>query len=103
MIKIIIKLLLAGILIGCIFKVPYGYFQFVRIAGCIGFCWLAYIEHEEKKSITAILSIVCAILLNPIFKIHFARKTWNNIDISIAVFLGLWVIFDLRYLYLNRK
>jgi len=88
----IIKILIAALLIGCLFEVPYGYFQFIRIAGCIGFCYLAYKELEEKRSITGIFSVVCAILLNPVFKIHFTRKTWNNIDVVIALGLIIWTI-----------
>ena len=62
---VIIKLLIAALLIGCLFNVPYGYFQFIRIAGCIGFAYLAYNEFNYKRNITGILSVACAILLNP--------------------------------------
>ena len=90
----IIKILIAALLIGCLFKVPYGYFQFIRIAGCIGFCYLAYKEFEEKRTTTGLLSVAFAILLNPVFKIHFTRKIWNNIDLVIAIGLIIWVIFE---------
>lgn len=89
-----IKLLIAALLIGCLLKVPYGYFQFVRIAGCIGFCYLAYKEFEEDRVISGILSVTCIILLNPVFKIHFTRKTWNNIDLIIAIGLLVWLCYE---------
>ncbi len=91
---VIIKLLIAALLIGCLFNVPYGYFQFIRIAGCIGFAYLAYNEFNYKRNITGILSVACAILLNPVYKIHFTRKLWNDIDLVIAILLLIWVIFD---------
>jgi hypothetical protein len=96
---IIIKILLAGLLIGCLFNVPYGYFQFIRIAGCVGFIYLAYYEFQNKRNITGIFSVACALLLNPVFKIHFVRKQWNIIDVVIAVLLLIWVIFDLYFQY----
>ncbi len=96
--NVIIKILIALFLIGCLFNVPYGYFQFVRIASCIGFAYLAYKEFEEDKTITGILCIGCAILFNPIFKIYFKRELWNDIDLVIAIALGVWIIADFVYL-----
>ena len=102
---IAIKILLAALLLGCLFKVPYGYFQFIRIAGCIGFCYLAYEEYKSRKIITEVLCIACAILLNPVIKIHFSRPLWNTIDLIIAILLAVWIIFDFEYLHhrKNRK
>jgi hypothetical protein len=93
--KITIKLIISLLLIGCVAHMPYGYYQFIRIAGCAGFAYLAYIEFEENKVITGILCVAAAILLNPIFKIHFERKLWNEIDIVLAAALILWLIIDL--------
>ena len=95
----LIKILLSIILFGCLLNVPYGYFQFIRIAGCIGFAFLAYYEFKNKRNITGILSVACAILLNPVFKIHFSRKLWNDIDLVVAILLLTWVISDLYLQY----
>ena len=92
--KIIIKLIIAALLFGCLLKVPYGYFQFVRIAGCIGFCYLAYSRFHDGKALTGIFCVACAILLNPVFKIYFTRNVWNDIDVIIAILLLVWVIID---------
>lgn len=99
----IIKLILVALLFGCLLNVPYGYFQFVRLAGCAGFIYLAYQEFENNNPITGILSALCAILLNPIFKIHFTRQLWNKIDVSIAIGLLIWIVFDLYLQYGKRK
>jgi hypothetical protein len=90
--KLLIKLILAVLLLVCLLKVPYGYFQFFKIAGFIGFAYLAYLEFKENKNLTAILCACCAILLNPIVKIHFTRKVWNQIDIALTIGLILWII-----------
>ena len=100
--KTLIKVIIAGILFGCLANVPYGYFQFVRISSCIGFIYLAYYEFENNQPIIGILSVICAILLNPILKIHFTRPLWNNIDLIIGILLIVWSAFDLYKDYTKR-
>ena len=90
-------------LLVCLLKMPYGYFQFVRIAGAIGFGWLCYKEYEENRYITGLLCGACAILLQPILKIHFSRQLWNSIDVVIAIALIIWVIIDLSLQYGKSK
>ena len=91
----IIKVILIALLLGCLANVPYGYFQFVRIASCIAFFWLAYKSFEEDKKIMGLILLGCAILFNPIFKIHFTRGVWNKIDVVIAIFLFICLVLDL--------
>ena len=98
----IIKVLLAAFLLGCLLNVPYGYFQFIRIACCIGFGYLAFGEFERKKVLTGLICIGLCILLNPIYKIHFTRQLWNKIDVVIAIFLLVWLIVDV-YLYYGKS
>ena len=61
------------------------------------FIYLAYNELQKDLVITGILSAGCAILFNPIFKIYFHRKIWNQIDLVIATLLIIWTITDLLY------
>ena len=90
-----IRILISLLLLGCLLDVPYGYFQFIRVTGFVGFIYLSYLEFINKKRTIIILTVICAILLNPIFKIHFTRRIWNNIDLIIAIGLIIWVISDL--------
>ena len=39
--KIVIKLIIAVLLLGCLAKMPYGYYQFIKLL-CIGLGWLAF-------------------------------------------------------------
>lgn len=97
----IIKVILAIILLGCLLKMPYGYYQFVRLAASIGFIWLAY---QYRQTLLLLLtSIACAILFNPIYKVSFPRKTWNKLDTIIAAGLIIWVIIELIYLAIKKK
>lgn len=90
----IIGVAIALILFFCLFKMPYGYYQFVRIIVCAGFAILAWMENDKERIPTAILFLGCAILFNPIFKITFKRATWNTIDIIIAICLVIWLVVD---------
>jgi len=90
-----LRIITIVLLIGCLAKLPYGYFQFVRLSTTIMFLALAYAEFERKKLLTAIMCVGFAILLNPIIKVHFIRSTWNAIDVVIACCLTAWMIFDL--------
>ena len=65
---------------------PYGYYQLVRFLGMVGFAILAYHNYESNRSM-AILWIVSAILINPIFKITLGRALWNAVDVLWAALL----------------
>lgn len=81
------KIFLAILLILCLANMPYGYYQFVRIAGLVGFLFLAYIAKQTNKSIELILFIGLAILFQPFYKISFDREVWNIIDLSVGILL----------------
>lgn len=93
--KIILKAIVALLLLGCLLKMPYGYYQFMRIAVCACFVWLAKIYEDENNNGLLVLCGGLVILFNPFFKIHFVRYTWNVIDVIISVMLLLWIIIDL--------
>ena len=44
-----IKAILAFLFFLCLADMPYGFYQFVRIAGLIGFAILVYQAHEEGR------------------------------------------------------
>lgn len=93
--KTAIKLILAALLLGCLAHMPYSYYQFIRVACCAGFAYLAYVEFESERNVIGLLYVGLAILLNPIAKIHFIRGTWNEIDLVIAIALIIWTIIEL--------
>ena len=100
--KIVIKLIIAVLLLGCLAKMPYGYYQFIRIATCIGLGWLAFEKFKGKINIVGLLCLGAAILLNPIFKIYLGRKLWNEVDLILAISLIVWVVADLIVKRKNR-
>ena len=91
-IKIIIKVVLIFLFIGCLGDWEYGYYQFVRYIGMIGFLIIANYDKENKPKLTFWLS--SAILINPIFKIALGRIIWNRVDVFWVIVLTFSTITE---------
>ncbi len=89
----ITKIVLAVLFVLCLVDMPYGYFQFVRFLGMIGFAFLAFNEFEKENIGWSIFYVVSAILINPIFKISLGRELWNIIDIVWAIILVATIFY----------
>lgn len=81
----IVKIGLIILFTFCLFDMPYGYFQFVRFFGMIGFIILFKIDEYNKRNYLKWIWIISAILINPFFKIGLGRIIWNLIDV-------IWII-----------
>ena len=92
----IIKIGLTVLFLICLADMPYGYFQFVRFVGMIGFAYLAYNEYELKNNNWTIFYVASSILINPIFKISLGREIWNIIDV-------VWVLVLIGTLFNKNK
>ena len=64
---------------------PYGYYEFVRFAGMIGFGIIAYDSFNKNNQVWALIWAISALLINPFFKIALGRILWNIIDV-------IWII-----------
>jgi hypothetical protein len=73
---------------------PYGYYQFVRLAALVGFAMLAYLANNDKKNTEVIIYIGLAILFQPFLKIALGRSIWNIVDLAIAVGLLLSIFIN---------
>jgi hypothetical protein len=54
-------------LILCLDDMPYGYYQFVRFAGLIGFAILAYQAQKQSRQTEIIIYSGLALLFQPFF------------------------------------
>ena len=95
--RVSIKLTLVILLLGCLLKLPYGYFQFVRIVFLAGFFLLCYSEHREGRTILSLLCGVAAIVFNPFFLLPFSRSAWYRIDLYLAIAICVWILYDLIF------
>lgn len=81
----IIKIVLAILLLICLFDLPYGYYQLIRYIAMVGFALLAYYEYERKNIPMVIVFVGLAILFQPLLKITLGRQVWNIMDVIIAI------------------
>ena len=90
-----IKIGLAILLFLCLTKMPYGYYQLVRIVSLIGFSLLAYYSYLKGNIPGLIIYIGLVLLFQPFLKIALGKVMWNFVDIIIG--LGLILsLFSIR-------
>jgi hypothetical protein len=80
-----IKIILAILFFLCLADMPFGYYQFVRFAGLIGFAILAYQAFEQGRKTEIIIYTGLAILFQPFFKIALGRQMWNIVDVIVGI------------------
>ncbi len=83
----VLKILLAALLLTCLADMPYGYYQFVRFAGLVGFALLAFRAYSSEQQQIAIVYVCLALLFQPFVKVALGRAVWNVMDVVVAVFL----------------
>jgi hypothetical protein len=84
-----IKIILAILFFLCLADMPYGYYQFVRFAGLIGFAILAYQANQQGRQTELIIYSGLAFLFQPFFKIALGREMWNIVDVVVGIGLLL--------------
>lgn len=81
----LIKTALAILLLLCLLKMPYGYYQLVRFVALVGFGFLAHQAHQQDNLTAAFIFVVLALLFQPYFKIALGREIWNIVDVVVGV------------------
>lgn len=84
-----IKIVLAILFFLCLADMPYGFYQFVRFAGLIGFAILAYQANQQGRQTEMIIYGGLALLFQPFFKVALGRQMWNVVDVVVG--LGLLI------------
>jgi len=64
---------------------PYGFYQFVRFAGLVGFAILAYQANQQGRETEMIIYGGLALLFQPFFKIALGREIWNIVDVVVGI------------------
>ena len=80
-----IKIILAILFFLCLADMPYGFYQFVRFAGLIGFAILAYQANQQGRQTELIIYGGLALLFQPFFKIALGRQMWNIVDVVVGI------------------
>jgi hypothetical protein len=77
---IIIKILLAVLMFGCLLDMPYGYYEIVRFISMVGFGILAFQSNQDNRMIEMIVYGSLALLFQPFFIIALGRELWNIVE-----------------------
>ena len=80
-----IKIVLAVLFFLCLADMPYGFYQFVRFAGLIGFAILAYQANQQGRQTEMLIYGGLALLFQPFFKISLGRQMWNVVDVVVGI------------------
>jgi len=80
-----IKIVLAFLFFLCLADMPYGYYQFVRFVGLIGFAILAYQAQRQGSQTEMIIYGGLALLFQPFLKIALGRQMWNIVDVFVGI------------------
>ena len=81
----VIKIGLALLLFLCLADMPYGFYQFVRFAGLIGFAILSSQSYQQGRQTEMIIYGGLALLFQPFFKIALGRQMWNIVDVVVGI------------------
>jgi hypothetical protein len=88
------KLVLSLLFFLCLADMPYGYYQFVRFAGLVGFAILAYQSNQQGRQTEMIIYGGLALLFQPFFKISLGREMWNIVDVVVGI--GLLISISMK-------
>ena len=80
-----IKIILSILLLACLLKMPYGYYQLVRFLALGGFGFLAYQSYKDKQETQMLIYGSLALLFQPFFKVALGRELWNVVDVVVAI------------------
>ena len=91
-----IQLFLSALLLLCLAKMPYGYYNVTRFAAMVVFAYMAYLYAEEKKQGLMVTFGALALLFQPFVKIAIGRTMWNIVDVAVAILLITLTIIDFK-------
>jgi len=82
---IIVSLMLVIALV----DLPYGYYQFLRIAVTGTLIWLAIETWDHAVVVERLVLVALAISYNPVFKIHMEREIHAVVNVLTVVILAV--------------
>lgn len=83
--NLFIKIPLIVLLLLCLFRMPYSFYEISRFIGMIGFAIIGYEAFKKQNTLFIIIWFSSALLINPFFKLALGRTLWNIIDF-------IWII-----------
>ena len=79
--------LLATLLFLAVLPLPYGYYEILRVAVCLGIIFMLISSWSTLDSATKAILIVIALLFNPFSPIYLSKMVWVVIDFIAGIYL----------------
>ena len=78
-------LIVSGLmLVFAISNLPYGYYQFLRLAIFVSGLFTAYNFYKLEKAVLAVGFGFAALLFNPVSPVYLDKSIWVLIDLAVA-------------------
>lgn len=88
------RLATAGLLLLALARLPYGYYQFLRLIVCAVSAYTAYLAFTLPNRQVWMWGFgAVALLFNPVAPVYLSKGTWAYIDVATAVMLLTSVFF----------
>lgn len=94
--SVFLKVAMIFLLLACLLKMPYGYYQFVRFAAFVSFGILAVQYFNNTRFTLSIFFGTLSVLFQPFLKIALGRTIWNVVDVIVAVILLVTLISETK-------
>lgn len=91
-----IKIILIILLLLAIGKMPYWYYQLIKIVLFVSFGYLAFIEYKNNIKLFPFLFLIFCVIFAPVLSFRLGRTGWNIVDI-IAAGVLIYSIIDAKY------
>jgi hypothetical protein len=98
-----IKVILIIGLALAILKMPYQYYEILRVVNTILFAFLAIRAYNVDKYLFIILYIFGSIIFNPFISFTFKKQLWQWIDVLFILILIISLILNKRSITILRK
>lgn len=79
------RLLTISMLLIAVMDLPYEYYTFLRFVVCPVSAYGALIANRWNKSFWTWSLAICAVLFNPLLRIHCERSTWCFLNLLAAL------------------
>lgn len=79
--KRILKIVMAILLVICLFDMPYGYYNLIRFIAMIVFSYFSYSYFKDSRPALGFSFAALALLFQPFVKIALGKDIWNVVDV----------------------
>jgi len=80
-----------------VFKLPYGYYTFLRLVVSFAAGFLTYLYFKNNNKLWTIIFGLTTVLFNPVFPIYLNRSIWGVIDIVVGIIFLVSIKNEIKY------